>query len=105
VNYLRHGDETVEYSAPDDFVLNSPIAARNTTLTGYGLWLGPDYFVAEDLAAGRLVRVLPDYATVDQPILAVFAHRTHVPAKIRVFSDYLVEVFSRRADLTRQAVG
>ncbi len=106
VNHLRHGGETVEYSAPDDFVLNSPIAARNAALAGYGLWLGTDYFVAEDLAEGRLVRLLPDYETVDQPILAVYVHRTHVPAKIRVFLDYLAEVFARRrAEQARRAPG
>jgi len=103
VNYLRHGSETVEYSAPDTFVLNSPIAARNAALAGYGLWLGADYFVADDLTEGRLVRVLPDYETFEQPILAAYVHRTYTPAKIRVFVDYLVEVFGRRrSELDRQ---
>lgn len=94
VNHLSRNGQMFEYSAPDHFVLDSPIAARNAALTGYGIWLGTDYFVAGDLEAGRLVRLLPDYETVEQPILAVFAHRTHVPAKIRVFVDYLVDVFA-----------
>ena len=104
VNYLRRGDTTVEYSAPDNFVLNSPIAARNAALAGYGLWLGTDYFVADDIADGRLVRLLPDYETMEQPILAVYVHRTHLPAKIRVFVDYLVEVFGRRRAVLDQRI-
>jgi LysR family transcriptional regulator for bpeEF and oprC len=95
VQHLRHAGETVDYRFPDDFVVNSPIAARNVVLTGYGCGLVADYLVENDIAAGRLVRLLDDYETTEQPIYAVFAHRKFLATRIRVFVDYLVERFRR----------
>ncbi|MCU9848786.1 hypothetical protein OEZ60_12305 [Defluviimonas sp. WL0024] len=41
------------------------------------------------------MRLLLDHVTVEQPVHAVFLHRTHVPSKVRVIVDYLVDHFAR----------
>jgi DNA-binding transcriptional LysR family regulator len=54
----------------------------------------PDFIVAADLAAGRLVRVLADYAPVPTNVYAVYPSRRHLPAKVRAFVDFLAERFA-----------
>ena len=73
--------------------LNSALAAG-----GVGIALEPDFIVGEDLRAGRLVPLLPDYPLPPSPIYAVYPTRKHLSAKVRVFVDYLVERFAATTD-------
>ena len=61
------------------FHSNSAIALRKATLAGLGIALLPDYCVAADLAAGALVRVLPQ-CEITRSVMALFAVAAH-PAK------------------------
>lgn len=96
-NWGRENDfwyqgEKLSFSLPERFVVNSPNAARNVVLTGGAIGLINDYLVAGMISDGRLVRILPEFQTLDQPIYAVFVHRNYMPAKVRVFIDHLVNV-------------
>lgn len=82
------------FKNPEDFVVSSPSAVRNAVLTGYGYALLGNYFATNDIANGRLVHLLKDYKPIDQPIFALMPHRRYMPAKARVFLDYLAEHFS-----------
>ncbi|MDQ0563041.1 DNA-binding transcriptional LysR family regulator [Rhizobium mesoamericanum] len=73
--------------------MSSSRAVKNACLTGYGYALLAEFMVAEDLAAGSLIRLLPDYRPVEQSIYAFYAQRFQTPRKVRVFVDYLVEAF------------
>ena len=95
IHRLKCPDGTVEYRVPDDFVLSSPMAVRNAALMGYGCALVANFIVTDDIAAGRLVQLLPEYESMEQPIYAIFPHRTYIPAKVRIFVDYLIERFGR----------
>jgi DNA-binding transcriptional LysR family regulator len=59
-----------------------------------GILLGPDYLVAEDLNAGRLVRLLPGYKTQETPVYAVYPHGHFLSAKTRTFIDFLAARFA-----------
>ncbi|HBK45300.1 MAG TPA: LysR family transcriptional regulator [Xanthomonadaceae bacterium] len=61
---------------------------------GMGIVLQPDFLVADDLAAGRLVRVLPGYEVPPIGIFAVYTSRSHLAPKVRGFIDYLVEALA-----------
>ena len=63
-------------------------------LKGAGILLGPDYLVADDLKAGRLVRLLPGYKTQETPVYAVYPHSHFLPAKTRTFIDFLAARFA-----------
>ena len=58
-------------------------------VAGVGISLEPDFIVADEVRAGRLVRVLPDYQPPRSPISAVYPSRRHLSAKVRSFVDYL----------------
>ncbi|MDB5767838.1 MAG: LysR family transcriptional regulator [Collimonas fungivorans] len=58
-------------------------------LAGHGLSLRSIWDVADDLAAGRLVTVLDDYALDSADIHAVYPSRRFAPAKTRLFIETL----------------
>lgn len=70
---------------------NSIEGLRAAVLAGLGVCLLPAVNVAEDLAAGRLVRLLPDYRTAEVVLQAVYPPGRHVSVKVRTFLDFLVE--------------
>ncbi|RWG50490.1 MAG: LysR family transcriptional regulator [Mesorhizobium sp.] len=90
---FRYLGEIIDFEVAQHFRMNSARAVKNACLTGYGYSLLPDFIVADDLAQNRLVQLLPNYEPVEQSIYAFYAQRRHTPQKIRVFIDYLAEVF------------
>ena len=63
------------------------------TLAGRGLAWRSLWEVEDDLAEGRLVTVLDDFAAPPNGIHAVFAQRKHLPQRVRVFIDLLCTTF------------
>ncbi len=66
---------------------NSTSALRMAALQGQGLCMLPDFVVADDLRAGRLVAVLEDFLQPEHAITVVYPHRRHLAAKVRCFID------------------
>jgi DNA-binding transcriptional LysR family regulator len=64
-------------------------------VAGVGITLEPEFIVAPDVRAGRLVRLLRDYAPPAISINAAYPSRRHLSAKVRAFIDFLVERFGR----------
>lgn len=72
---------------------NNGDTCRAAALAGQGIVLQPTFLVGDDLAAGRLLRVLPAYS-VPVGIHAVYPSRKHVSLKLRVLLDYLAAAFA-----------
>lgn len=66
-------------------------------LAHQGLILQPDFIVGGDLAAGRLVQVLPQFTPAQIDVYAVYPSRKHLSVKIRVLVDYLARALDRSA--------
>ncbi|HEY4164883.1 MAG TPA: LysR family transcriptional regulator [Dongiaceae bacterium] len=77
-----------------NLVSNSAEALRQTALDGHAIFLAPDFYVFEDIAAGRLVPVLPQYQTIEFAVNAIYPNRENLPAKVRTFIDLLAERIS-----------
>lgn len=77
-----------------NFEANSADAVYHAALAGLGIARLSTYLVSEDIASGRLVRVLPEFEDNDSDIYAVYAARRNLPPKVRVFIDHLVRSFS-----------
>ncbi|MGO4483966.1 LysR family transcriptional regulator [Rhizobium pisi] len=75
-------------------VSNSAEMLRFLTLNGRGIFLAPSFVVFDDIAEGRLVKMMPDYRPVELNINAVYPNRSHLPTKVRLFIDLLVERFA-----------
>jgi DNA-binding transcriptional LysR family regulator len=72
-----------------NLITNSGETLRRAALEGVGISLAAGFIVADDLEAGRLVRLLPDYRAVELSMNAVYPHRHHLSAKVRSFIDFL----------------
>jgi DNA-binding transcriptional LysR family regulator len=67
---------------------------REWALAGLGIALKSTWDVRLQLEGGLLVPILPGYDFgTDVAIYAVYPHRRYLPAKTRVFIDYLAESF------------
>lgn len=71
--------------------LDATLAVREAVCHGAGLSVLPDYAVAGDLAAGRLIQVLPQWRLPSGGIHAVFPAARFRPAKVRAFVDLLAD--------------
>ena len=60
---------------------------------GLGFARLPLLLVQQDIAAGRLVRVLHDFEADELGIFVVYPHRERMPAKLRVFIDHMAGWF------------
>ena len=74
-------------------VSNAAVVTRDATLACLGLALLPDYYIAADLEAGRLERVLPEYRGKRRWLMAIYPRDRNPPLKTRLFIDFLVERF------------
>jgi DNA-binding transcriptional LysR family regulator len=72
---------------------NNGDTARAAALAGQGVIWQPTFLVGNDLRAGALVEVLPEYRLPDIDVLAVYPSRRHLSAKIRAVIDFLVNAF------------
>jgi len=72
-----------------DFFSNSALGLRKAALADLGIAHIPRYAVADDLAAGRLMPVLPRYAVGARTLLAVYPKAKVTPRKVRAFVDFL----------------
>lgn len=74
---------------------NSGAMLAALAVAGVGIILEPDFIVAADVRAGRLVRLLPEYAAPSIAIHAAYPSRRHLSAKVRAFVDFLVARYAR----------
>lgn len=91
--FVGETGDTVTVSVSGPIEVNSPLAARAAAVAGLGFAILPDFIAAPDIDAGRLVPVLDDNRLSGGGIFAVYPHRRYLPAKIRVFVDFLVQWF------------
>lgn len=73
--------------------VNTGPALRAAALEGFGITLQPEELLREDLAAGRLVRVLPDYEGPSRPMHILFPASRRPTPKLRSFVDFVAEAF------------
>ncbi|MNF17564.1 LysR substrate binding domain protein [compost metagenome] len=63
-------------------------------MRGCGLFFAPSVLVNEDIEAGRLVQVMGDFQGVEFTMNAMFPSRNHLPTKVRLFVDLMVNRFA-----------
>ncbi|TDL86075.1 LysR family transcriptional regulator [Meridianimarinicoccus aquatilis] len=78
-------------------VLDDGTSQRLATLSGMGISINSLWSVAHDLAAGSLVRVLPEWALNDQSVLWLIYPKSNVlTPKVRCFMDFLIKQLSEQ---------
>lgn len=81
-----------------EMVMPLSVTGTETFLDGVRLGLGlaqmPMFHIERDLAAGRLVRVLPDDPLPPGPVSVLYPRNRQLSPRVRVFIDWIVQRFS-----------
>ncbi|MBP5117465.1 LysR family transcriptional regulator [Pseudomonas protegens] len=80
---------------PKRVAVNSADGYLAACEAGYGLIQTPYYHVARQLQDATLQRVLEDYPLPALPLTALYPPQRHLSTRLRVFIDWLVELFAR----------
>lgn len=71
--------------------VNNSNVIKQLLLDDVGICQMPLFIVAQELASGTLMTTLQQYNLPEHGIYAVYPQRTFIPAKLKVFLDYLDE--------------
>ena len=75
------------------FSVNHGESLRAAALEGLGVAYMPEFLVGGDLASGRLVSALDDFAQSKMKVYALHPKSRNLAPKVRVFVDFLVSRF------------
>ena len=82
------GAEAREVAIRSRFMVNSARVARDLALAGQGIAYCPDFVLGDDLASGRLVRLLAGHPTPAVEVNAVYLAGAVLPRKVRALIDF-----------------
>jgi DNA-binding transcriptional LysR family regulator len=94
-HFTGPGESQVSVKVAGNLVTNNASVLRASALAGQGIVMAPTFIGAEDLKAGRLVRLLPDHRAVDFAINATYPTRHHLSTKVRAFLDLAAQHMAR----------
>jgi DNA-binding transcriptional LysR family regulator len=92
------GEETLAIRFQPNLAINSTPAVLSSTIAGGGLSVLPDFLVAADIKAGRLMHVLPEWSLPAGGIHAVYPAARFRPPKVTSFVSLLAEVAGKQGD-------
>lgn len=67
-------------------------AVREAAAAGLGIAQGTWWLFRKDLEVGTVVPVLEDFDREGMPVSVIYPANRHLPAKVRAFIDFLVEI-------------
>lgn len=109
VNYFSgRGHRPIAWSMPGDtglphLTLRSGIMVNDTgafvacALNGLGLIQVPGLVVAEQLANGTLVEVVPEMRAIRWPLSIMYPNRQHLAPQVRAFIDWMTDLVAAAA--------
>ncbi|KVH32896.1 LysR family transcriptional regulator [Burkholderia cepacia] len=94
---FTRGDDTQTCTVPlaTAFETNDGGLAREWALRGRGIVLNSIWDVADDIRAGRLKVLLPDWRHQSAPLHAIYPGKRYMAPRVRVLLDFLAERFAR----------
>lgn len=84
--------ETAQVAIAPRLFTDSLFAARNSAIAGLGIAIISSWSVEEDIRAGRLIVLLPDWQATRLPVHLVYPWSRYYPARLRKFLQLMREV-------------
>lgn len=95
VEFVR-GDERITVDANYFVSLNDSNALLAAALAGMGVLQTLMFMAEPHFKSGALVRLLEDWSLEPNPIYIVYSPNRHLSARVRVFVEWLVELFEAK---------
>lgn len=95
---LENGGSEVAYLKPGGPLdCSDGQVLHDWCLSGYGIAWRSTWEVEAEIAAGRLVEVLGEFAAPPNGIYVVFPQRKHMPLRVRLWIEYLKQQYAQPA--------
>ena len=91
---MVNGTQSYELGRPARFTGTNFFSVRDAVLAGGGISMMAEFVVACEIAAGRLVRVLPEWHGRVTEMNAVSPARQNLPPRLSLFLEHLVKSFN-----------
>jgi LysR family transcriptional regulator for bpeEF and oprC len=101
---FRRGEERIDIPMRGVIALNDSNAYVQAGLAGLGVIQMTDYLVTQHVAAGRMVQLLPDWTSEPLPVHIVYPQNRHLSAKVRVFVEWVSDLFANHPYMHLRAV-
>lgn len=94
-SHIWHFEPAANNNKPRSLTVRSRIVANNgeimrdAAIAGLGLAILPAFIIAEALADGRLIEVLPEERPTPAPIHAVYSKTRHTSKKVKALTGHL----------------
>jgi DNA-binding transcriptional LysR family regulator len=95
--------ESIEVKSECIVSFNEGAGYVAAALAGLGIIQVPSFMVQEHIAAGRLVPLLTSWCSAPKPLHIVYPPNRHLSNKVRVFVDWLAELFARDDKIQRKS--
>ncbi|MBB4566558.1 LysR family transcriptional regulator [Rhizobium leucaenae] len=95
IRFFNPDNTTFNVAISGPVEVNSPHATLRGALSGLGVAVIPDFIGRKAIESGELLTLFNDYMPTDRGIYAVYPHRRYLPAKVRIFVDYLHNWFRK----------
>lgn len=99
--YFTRAGERVQVALSSHIALSDSYAYTAAGLSGLGIVQMASFLMAPLVKDGRLVIVLEDWVNEPLPVYAVYPENRHLSAKVRVFIDWVAELFGNTSTLRR----
>ncbi|AKJ70177.1 LysR family transcriptional regulator [Pandoraea thiooxydans] len=90
---LRKSGQTEHVRVRGRLNVNHGHALRTAAVAGLGIIMQPEVLVEDEIAAGRLIRLLPDYELPSRPMHVVYPADRRPTAKLQTFIEFVVGAF------------
>lgn len=94
LEFIRDG-ETLEVAGKYVFAANEGNAYVTAGLAGLGILQAPAFMLRRYIEEGSMVPVLTEWTTDALPIFIVFPPNRHISARLRVFVEWVAELFAK----------
>lgn len=93
------GDKKIAFVPKTHIAINHAESLIHAAVGGAGVLQLLSLSLAPAIQAGQLVPVLADWSTAGPMVSVLYPHNRHLSPKVRVFVDFIVELFAREVGL------
>ncbi|WP_299020215.1 LysR family transcriptional regulator [uncultured Photobacterium sp.] len=94
--------EGLQVKVKGNYRVDSADAIRDATLAGNGIGYLATYLLKNEFREGRLIRLMPDWQlNQHMPLYAIYPRHKFLPAKVKVFIDFVREHIGEPANWDR----
>ncbi|ARU59178.1 LysR family transcriptional regulator [Oleiphilus messinensis] len=91
--YFSKNNVTRAIEISGNYQVNNSEALREAMIQGVGIGRLPSFVANPEIKAGRLVSLFDEYEMPGKSMYAVYSQRQFLPAKVRVFINFMAENF------------